>query len=73
MKGLGLIYLACFSLLACGKNGKFLQETCEPVLIEDCYCLQVYEPVCGCDGVTYPNDCYAECSSITSYKQGECQ
>ena len=22
-------------------------------------CIEIYEPVCGCNGITYPNICYA--------------
>lgn len=67
-------YSALFALAflaACSQDlpGK---ETCTAVLIEDCNCLQVYEPVCGCDNVTYSNDCFAGCSSIESYTEGEC-
>ena len=31
-----------------------------------------YIPVCGCNGVTYPNWETAECYGITRYKKGEC-
>ncbi len=35
-------------------------------------CDDYYEPVCGCNGVTYTNSCYAEASGITFYTQGSC-
>ena len=33
----------------------------------------VYEPVCGSNGATFPNSCYAENSGITIYTEGECE
>lgn len=33
----------------------------------------VYEPVCGYNGATFPNSCYAENSGITIYTEGECE
>lgn len=59
-------------LVACSQNEAEAGGTCQAELIPDCNCLQVYEPVCGCDKKTYPNSCFAECSSIMTYTEGEC-
>ena len=35
-------------------------------------CIEIIDPVCGCDGITYYNYCVADSSGITSYVSGEC-
>jgi len=50
---------------------------CEPEEVKKevkpgCVCSMEYEPVC-CDGVTYPNLCYAKCNGCINYKQGPCE
>lgn len=39
----------------------------------DCICTMQYEPVCGCNDITYSNPCMAACHGITVYEKGECQ
>jgi hypothetical protein len=72
---------------ACGKNPGSTQNASEknhrtnnqeepcidPSKIDrDMMCIELWEPVCGCDGKTYSNTCYAEREGVTSWTDGEC-
>ncbi|MFL2935555.1 MAG: Kazal-type serine protease inhibitor family protein [Myxococcota bacterium] len=35
-------------------------------------CMEIYDPVCGCDGVTYSNSCYATIAGTGVAQLGEC-
>ena len=82
MKGSILVILICLFAISCKKyknncvatpsvsSGNCIDTT---LINSNMMCITQWAPVCGCDGVTYSNSCYATVSGgVQSYVDGEC-
>ena len=56
----------------CGEPTIF-QPCLDPNAVNTNPCPVNYEPVCGCNGVTYVNSCYATRAGVLSYTAGQCE
>ena len=36
-------------------------------------CIEIYQPVCGCDQKTYSNSCFAGINGLTRWTEGACE
>lgn len=63
-------FLLLLLLYACPKAEEDCQAnaTQGPAIV----CIQLYEPVCGCNNITYSNACIAESWGIDQFSQGAC-
>lgn len=60
-----------FLITMCEKDddqSSCLKEPSSP----DVACIEIYEPVCGCNDMTYSNTCYATVSGVLTWTDGEC-
>ena len=64
-----LVLTAGLCLGGCGPQPGF--EACLGPTGDDDACTFLFDPVCGDDGVTYPNDCEA-CREVNQFTRGTC-
>lgn len=68
-----LFAVLLLSVTMCDKNDQDIVEDCvadpqDPNTV----CIEIYDPVCGCNNITYPNECYAGASNVSSWTEGAC-
>ena len=62
-------------MISCSKEKGNDEGNCvdESLVDSTSFCIEIYDPVCGCNGITYPNSCYASTlNGVKSFTKGTC-
>lgn len=64
--------------LGCEKGGEVVSrekttDCQEKAWKEGVACIEIYDPVCGCNNKTYSNACYAQAYGVSVSHNGECK
>lgn len=73
MKANPLYLIVLVLLLSQCSEDTQLQDCIDESKIKDnAACITLYAPVCGCNGLTYGNECEAMNAGVTRFTQGTC-
>ena len=56
-----------------GKCPDDTTDCVDPSKVRKRDCPDIYKPVCGCNRVTYPNECEAQNAGVQKWEKGECK
>lgn len=69
-----LLFVLFVTLSACEGDEDIATDCVDPSKKrKEGACPLVEAPVCGCDGETYGNFCFAEAAGLKSWSEGECK